>query len=141
MSRVAFRTGSDKTDGGRVSGRTGGRGGGRDSGKDGRRDRRGSRGVGDSPYLREKGSGLSGEWDEVEGGGEPHIRYSQQGVSNLRRCVVSISDSVLVTHLNHILPLIRYLFMDLFLYVYLHKYAYILIHICLFINIYIFICI
>ena len=38
----------------------------------------------------------------------PHIRYSQQGVGNLRRCVIDISDSVLVVHLQQILALVTY---------------------------------
>jgi hypothetical protein len=38
----------------------------------------------------------------------PHIRYSQQGVGNLRRCVIDISDSVLVVHFQQILALVTY---------------------------------
>ena len=38
----------------------------------------------------------------------PHIRYSQQGVGNLRRCVVDISDSLLVVHFQAILALVTY---------------------------------
>ena len=38
----------------------------------------------------------------------PHIRYSQQGVGNLRRCVVDISDSLLVVHFQAIMALVTY---------------------------------
>ena len=38
----------------------------------------------------------------------PHIRYSQQGVGNLRRCVVDISDSLVVVHFQAIMALVTY---------------------------------
>eukprot|EP00605_Chrysophyceae_sp_TOSAG23-4_P000339 GSChrysophyteH1.ASY1.ANO1.386.1 assembled CDS len=39
---------------------------------------------------------------------EPHISYYQQGVTNLRRCLISLQDSLVVGHLGPILNLIPF---------------------------------
>jgi hypothetical protein len=49
--------------------------------------------------------------EENESRVKPHIRYSQQGVGNLRRCVIDIEDSVAIIHMDKILEAASY-FMD-----------------------------
>ena len=34
---------------------------------------------------------------------QPHIKYSQQGVSNLRRCVIEVTDTIAISHMERIL--------------------------------------
>ena len=38
----------------------------------------------------------------------PHIKYSQQGTGNLRRCIVSISDSMAVANIAKVLHTVEY---------------------------------
>ena len=37
------------------------------------------------------------------------FRYSQEGIGNLRRCIVSIRNSLLVVHLSHVRSLLRFI--------------------------------
>jgi hypothetical protein len=46
----------------------------------------------------------------------PHIRYSQQGIGNLRRCIIEIDDSIAVAHINPILTAISYFTEPTYLY-------------------------
>lgn len=48
--------------------------------------------------------------DEEEDVPRPHIRYTQQGIANLRRCVVEISNSVAVAHMATILSTVSFFF-------------------------------
>ena len=56
----------------------------------------------------DKRSSTSDTATDVVASEEPHIRYTQHGVGNLRRCIVDIIDSYAVAHVEDIIAAVRY---------------------------------